>query len=109
MIKLEEAIKKYINDLPFGNAFDDCDIKKAIEFGAQWQQANGWIRCIDINAPELEKKVLVDGREYLVYGCIDSFTKCIAHVVFKDGWFVYKYDGRFVCNVEAVMTIPELP
>ena len=43
MIKLEEAIKKYINDLPFGNAFDDCDIKKAIEFGAQWQQANGWI------------------------------------------------------------------
>ena len=40
MSNLEEAIKKYINDLPFGKAFDDTDIKKAIEFGVQWQQVN---------------------------------------------------------------------
>ena len=108
MKKLEEAAVQYMHDEVRGMSIEDefsaSDIEYAFKAGAEWKQTNQWISA----ASDCENS-LVDGNEYLVYGCIDSFTKCIAHTTYKDGWFIYKYDGRFVCNIEAIMPIPELP
>ena len=100
MKKLEEAAKKYINDLPFDKIFDDCDIKKAIEFGAEWQQSNQWI--------SVEDKPLEIRISALFY--IPKYNLTVLGFLESDGVAIW-CDGSayFAKDVTHWMHIPELP